>query len=553
MPPERPNSKSTDNNNNAQSPELLEQETETTSTKEAASLQGGLTGVTAPRTGFPNPFTSSKPKTTAPPTTPRKKNEQWSSSVQSLLDRPAANFPLKVILGGMVFCAAFGVWAWFGTIEEVGQAVGKLVPEGQTYKIQPSEGGKVSRVPVKEGQSVKAGDVLVELDTEVAQKEIERLKQSLSFYQSQVEQKKTLLEQVEKEAQTSAASASAEELAQRSAIALAREKAATTSQVIEQQRTEAAAYEARKKRLESLPSTAENLISQLREQEKAYEKKIATLEELQKQGAVSKERVEDERNKLRSVQQQITQTQLQQATSANEQLFEAEQAIQEVETSITKNLGELTTSNKEVEQLEAQLLQKQAEASKTQIAAQQKNKQLVIEVTQIQASIADTEKSISTARAKLKNSYLKAPVDGVVLSLNLKNTGEVLQSGQTAAEIAPAGAPLVLSAVVPDSKAGRIKTDMEVQVKFDAYPYQDYGIVSGEVTDISKDSKSDEKLGQVYSVEIELDKDYVTDDGQKIEFRAGQTATADIVIRRRRIIDVLLDPIRQIGQNGNKL
>jgi hemolysin D len=94
---------------------------------------------------------------------------------------------------------------------------------------------------------------------------------------------------------------------------------------------------------------------------------------------------------------------------------------------------------------------------------------------------------------------------------------------------------------------------MEVQVKFDAYPYQDYGIVSGEVTDISKDSKSDEKLGQVYTVEIDLDKDYVTDDGQKIEFRAGQTATADIVIRRRRIIDVLLDPIRQIGQDGNKL
>jgi hemolysin D len=552
MHPERQNSKSTDNDNNAQSAELLEQQTETTSKKEAASLQGGLTGA-APTTGFPNPLTSSKPKTTAPPTTPRKKNEQWSSSVQSLLDRPAANFPLKVILGGMAFCAAFGVWAWFGTIEEVGQAVGKLVPEGQTYKIQPSEGGKVSRVPVKEGQSVKAGDVLVELDTEVAQKEIERLKQSLSSYESQVEQKKTLLEQVEKEAETSAASASAEELAQRSAIALAREKAATTSQVIKQQRTEAAAYEARKKRLESLPSTAENLILQLREQEKAYEKKIATLEALQKQGAVSKERVEDEREKLRSVQQQITQTQLQQATSANEQLFEAEQAIQEVETSITKNLGELATSNKEVEQLEAQLLQKQAEASKTQIAAQQKKKQLEIEVTQIQASIADTEKSISTARAKLKNSYLKAPVDGVVLSLNLKNTGEVLQSGQTAAEIAPAGAPLVLSAVVPDSEAGRIKTDMEVQVKFDAYPYQDYGIVSGEVTDISKDSKSDEKLGQVYTVEIDLDKDYVTDDGQKIEFRAGQTATADIVIRRRRIIDVLLDPIRQIGQDGNKL
>ena len=63
----------------------------------------------------------------------------WSSSFQTLLDQPPASFPRQLISGGMVFLVAFSAWAWFGTVEEVGKARGKLVPEGETYKIQPIE------------------------------------------------------------------------------------------------------------------------------------------------------------------------------------------------------------------------------------------------------------------------------------------------------------------------------------------------------------------------------------------------------------------------------
>ncbi|MEM7758609.1 MAG: HlyD family efflux transporter periplasmic adaptor subunit, partial [Cyanobacteria bacterium P01_A01_bin.40] len=148
---------------------------------------------------------------------------------------------------------------------------------------------------------------------------------------------------------------------------------------------------------------------------------------------------------------------------------------------------------------------------------------------------------------------LRAPVGGVVLSFNVVNTGKVVQSGETVAEIAPQNSPLVLSAILPDSEAGFVAKGMPVQVKFDAYSYQDYGVIPGKVISVSSDRKADEKLGDGYRIKIELERNYVVEEEQKIWFKPGQTATADVVIRRQRIIDVLLDPIKKLQQDGIEL
>lgn len=129
----------------------------------------------------------------------------------------------------------------------------------------------------------------------------------------------------------------------------------------------------------------------------------------------------------------------------------------------------------------------------------------------------------------------------------------MVQQGQTVAEVAPENAPLVLSASLPTSEAGFIKQGMPVQVKLDAFPYQDFGVVSGKVTSISPDTKKDEQQGAVYKVEVVLDRNYVNANQQTIHFKAGQTASADIIIRRRRIADILLDPIRQLQKGGINL
>src|SRR5260370_30203581 len=63
----------------------------------------------------------------------------------------------------LLFCAALG-WSWWGTIDIVASATGKIMPSGRTKVIQPFETGVVRSIQVQDGQVVKAGDVLIELD-----------------------------------------------------------------------------------------------------------------------------------------------------------------------------------------------------------------------------------------------------------------------------------------------------------------------------------------------------------------------------------------------------
>lgn len=480
-------------------------------------------------------------------------SNRWSPSLNSLLEQPPATFGLRLIIGGLAFCVVVGSWAWLGSIEEVGHAQGKLVPKGATYKIQPIELGKVSYVAVKEGNEVKAGQILVEFDTELAQKEVERLEQMLIGYKLEQSQKQALLEKVQLEAQTQSAIALAEERGQRAAINLAQEKVATARQLLLQQQAESTAYQARKTSLQPLLLKVSEHNQQLRTEELARQEQIDRLKPLALEGAISQEYVFQAEQSLRETQQRMTQNQLQEVASTHEQLFQADQSLRNLEAQITKNQGDLATAFREAERLQAELVQKQAQAKQIQLESLQRQQQLAVEMTQIEAKMKETENLIASAQAKLKNRYLKAPVDGVVFSLENIKPGEVIDAGKVVAEIAPNNVPLVLSAVLPNREAGFVKLGMPVQIKLDAYPYQDYGIVSGTVTKLSEDTKSDEKLGQVYNVEVQLQENHVTEKHQPVYFKAGQTASADIITRRQRIIDVVLEPIRKIQSDGIKM
>lgn len=417
----------------------------------------------------------------------------WSSGLQQVLDQPPATFPLKLLLGGMVFCLAFSAWAWLGKIEEVGRARGELVPQGEVYKIHPVESGKVINISIQEGEAVKAGQMLVELDNEIVNTEVARLQQLLSSYKVELSQKRKLINKTRLEATSRMAIASADVEAQKAVLAQAKANADTRRKLLTQLQADIAAHQARQKRLE--PFVKEGVL-------------------------------------------------------ARDYLFEVEQTVRDRQRAITENQGELQQALVEATRIQAELIQKQAEATRTQLETQQRIQQLEIEITELRAKIDEAKHLLDTAKAKLVQRFLYAPVNGFVSSLNINNIGEVVQPGQTIAELAPHGAPLILSASLPNQEAGFIKSGMSVQVKLDAYPYQDFGSVTGKVISVSPDSKPDEKLGAVYRVKVALERNYVTESNQMIYFKAGQTATADIIIRRRSIADILLKPIKELQKGG---
>lgn len=477
-------------------------------------------------------------------------NFDWSAPLQNLLNQPPAMLPNWVILGGMVFFLTFGAWAWFGEIEEVGKAQGKLVPKGETYKIESIELGKITHIAVKEGDEVKAGQLLAELNTTLAVKEVERLEQLLVASKLELSQKQAQLERVDLEVQTHKRISAAETLGQRLAINSAKNKAKVLRQLLGQQKAEIEAYQARQKVLSSFPKISQERFEQVNIELEAHKERLARLRELQKSGGVSKEFIFQAEQAQRQTQLQLIENKAQEITNVSEQLFQAEQSLRNLAEKQTESQGELASTLKEVEQLEADSKRKQAERSRLMLEAEQKIQQLKLEITQIETKIAETRNQLASAQTKLQYKSLKSPIDGVVLSLNVKNSGKVFNPGETIAEIAPDDSPLILSAVMPNQESGFIEIGMPVQVKLDAYSYQDFGTIPGKVISLSSDAKSDEKLGSVYRVEVELEQDYIVKDQKSIRFKPGQTATADIIIRRRRILDIFLDPIKQIQKDG---
>ena len=475
---------------------------------------------------------------------------KWSPAMQSLLDKPPSNLPLQLIFGGIVFCLSFSLWAWFGEIDKVGKAQGKLVPKGETYKIESVESAQVSHIAVKEGQEVEAGQLIARLDSEQQTREVERFKNLISSYQLELSQKRHLLEKVEVEAQTHKLIAQAEVQGQKSAIDSAIAELRVTKEMLAQRQSELAAQTTRQKRVQDLSPLEQERLAQMNSELQEHQQRLDRLKPLVEEGAISQEAIFQAQQAYRQSQQQMIDNKLQGISNISEQIFQSEQALREMETRITQSQGEIVSGQKEIERLQAELIHKKAERQRIELEAQQKAEQLKLEISQTETKIAETKNQLAAANSLLEKRSLRSPVAGTVLAFNVVNTGKVVQSGETVAEIAPQGAPLVLSAVLPDREAGFVEEGMAAQVKFDAYSYQDYGVIPGKVISVSPDTKTDEKLGAVYRVEIELERNYVTNDLKKILFKPGQTASADIVIKQQRIIDVLLDPIKKLEQDG---
>ena len=537
-------------------------------------------------------------------------SDNWSTSLHSVLDQPPVSLPQRLILGGMVFCVAFGAWATLGKIDEVGHAQGKLVPKGAVYKIHPTETGKIINLAIKEGQKIKAGQLLAELDPSTAESEVERLEKVLGAYQIQLVQQISLIERTRLEAEASQAIAAADKRGAQAAIDGARASAATTQSQIEQMQADVVSQQARKQQLKPLEKQAENLLSQLktdvtsqqarRAQVKplqnksqdllaqlqakvgAHKERIARLKPLVDEGALSKDVLFQAEEALRESENAVIRSQLGETTQADDRVFEVEQTVRdrqsaalrsqlsdttqvkeklfEVEqglrdriNSIGKMQGQLTEQMAQVDRLQAEASSKQAAARHTQLEKEQKIQQLEMELNQVKSKIAETQTLLAQAKNKLKQRFIYAPVSGVVSTLNVHNTGEVVQPGQTLAEMTPNHAPLVLEVSLPNREAGFVKTGMPVQVKFDAFPYQNYGVIPGKVVSISPDAKTDERLGVFYRVEVSIDRDSMKANNQTWKLKAGQTATAEIVIRQRSIADILLDPLKQLQKGGMSL
>lgn len=192
----------------------------------------------------------------------------------------------------------------------------------------------------------------------------------------------------------------------------------------------------------------------------------------------------------------------------------------------------------------------------TVLKSNERLKEVEGQITSLKTEIAQSKAQIQALKYQLGQRVVKSPVSGTIFQFLVQRAGVVLQPSTLVAEIAPKDSPLILRSQIATSESGSLRDGQPVKIKFDAYPFQDYGVVEGKLVRISRTSKVTETVqGQIatFDLEIELKQPCIQIKNECITLAPGQTATAEIIVRQRRVIDFIIDPFKKLQNGGLEL
>jgi len=140
---------------------------------------------------------------------------------------------------------------------------------------------------------------------------------------------------------------------------------------------------------------------------------------------------------------------------------------------------------------------------------------LLVKRSSIQQQLIQAKKELTQIDLKLENSVIRAPADGTILKLELRNPGQTVQAGSAIAQIVPSDVPLVIKAKVTSQDIARIQIGQPVQIRISALPFPDYGTLKGTVSEIAPDAIAPQNptnnLGAAYyEVSIKPEQTYLT-------------------------------------------
>jgi hemolysin D len=416
-----------------------------------------------------------------------------------------------------VFAAAV-VWSYLGTVDIVAVAPGKIIPSGRTKTIQPFETGVVRSIKVSENQSVKAGDVLVELDPTANAAELQRFKNDLMS------------------AQLDAARLRAALGPKGDPLAAFKPPADAPADLVQMSR-----------RL---------LLSQVTEQEA----KLAGVD-----GQIAQK--EAERGTLRASIDKIKAViePLEQRVEIRKQMFNKELGSRLV---YLTELQDLVGQRKEMVVYENKL--KEAESAVAVLAetrgrtVAEYERQLLDDLAKAEQKAAGLAQDIVRAEQKTRLQSLAAPVDGVVQQLAIHTIGGVVTPAQALMIIVPADSRLEIEAMVTNRDIGFVQAGQEAAIKIDTFNFTRYGLLHGRVLSVSNDAiardkpterspakpqgadaASSEPKGQElnFAARVSLDRTSMQVEDKTVNLSPGMAVTVEIKTGSRRIIDYLLSPI----------
>ena len=436
----------------------------------------------------------------------------------SLQQTPPHPSPMRAAWAIVALFTLAGLWSFFGQVDIVAVAHGRVVVSDRTKVIQPLETSVVKAIHVKDGDHVQAGQLLIELDSTASQADTNRATQEQVSALADSLRYKALLKAVngkplklEKSTGLSAAERTSTLTQMEADWADIQSKSAKINAEIEHRRTEIATVKQQIAKLE-------NTLPMLRQREQDF---LA----LSKEGFVASHAGQD-RTRERVEMEKDLDTQTARLAEAKAALQESKQARTSFEAETQKTLQD-----------------KLAEADL-------KRGQMTEEVTK------------ATQRQSLMR--MTAPVSGTVQQLAIHTTGGVVTPAQALLVVVPDQAQVTAEVQIENQDIGFVHEGQQAEIKLEAFPYTRYGTIPATLQVVAADAVTrqtgpavDPATGAPLSADkanaatavfpaiLTLSKTYVEVEGKKVRLTPGMTLSAEVKTGKRRVIDYLLSPIAE--------
>ena len=424
---------------------------------------------------------------------------EFLPAAEEIVETPAAPLGALVVWLVTLLLVVALAWSYFGRIDIVAVANGKISTEGSTKIIQPAISGVVTNINVHEGQRVKKGETLLALDKTTAEKDVATANQSLNA--ARVE--RDILRRL-------AVGGNADEIINNAD--LPDETKVMLRQFASSQTALSAA------RQQAVNGTISNYQQQLQFNQQAKNQLETSAQNL--------------KNRKAEIEKQLPNANPVDKLRLQNELSNIDQRITSADSAVLGQNQQLLQSQSALAQAQNQSQTQTAETNSTfnnQIIASEKR-------------IIELENNLVKAKQILVQTTITAPVDGTVLSLTVKTIGGVVNAGQQLAQIVPEKVPLYVDAALDNQDVGFVKPGQRVVVKVATYPFQRYGYLEGTVENISPDAIQDDKKGLIYKAKIKLNDDKSSKQNQ-LKLLPGMSVSAEITTGQRRIIEFFLDPL----------
>jgi hemolysin D len=431
----------------------------------------------------------------------------FAPDLLAIQERPPERLPRAVALSVVALVAILLLWAGLAKLDIISSAEGRLVPASFTKVVQPSEGGVVSEILVKDGDHVQEGQVLVRMDARMSTADTQALGTDVAI-------RRLTLQRIDAE------------LADRLAVPDKGERVELFMQVD----------------------------NQFRARRQAYQDAVA-----QETEALNKANAD--RAAAQQVLEKLAQTVpiYQQSAEAYRKLvaegFVGELAAADKSREATEKEQDLKTQAATLVSLKAAIAQSERRIAALRSQYRSQLQDLRIEtLAQLNRSGQELEKS----NVKAGMLEIRSPTNGVVKDLAITNRGAVVAAGSPLLSVVPVGESMQAEVLLKNEDVGFISAGQPARVKIAAYPFQKYGMLDAEVALVSADAADPKQTPQgqapqlTYRALLKLKTAQLESaaTGERLALTPGMLVTAEIHQGRRTVIEYLLSPVRKVAQEA---